>query len=855
MSLLQLRRQSSVKEIINKSKKIQKSQSKPRGSNSIIGRIQDVCQQVQSRLGKYSDQFELITSLDKLKQYIDHAIQNNIIAIDTETTGLDPISDRIVGVCLYTYDDKAAYVPINHISYISNTRLDNQLDSSQVANEFQRLVDNNVKIIMFNAKFDIRVIRHQLGVYLTPSHCGYIAGRCLKENEEESNLKYLWKKYCSDNKEEEHFTFDKMFEGIRFDLIPLNTAYLYAAKDAKMTMDLYDFQNPYLTEDNELCIKAGLTKLAKLYKDIELPIINIVADIEDNGICLDLDYCNKLSSEYNNILESQKQLFYKELQNYQEQIDNFKLLNRDSKIESPLNISSPVQLAELFYDVLKLPSVSKKQPRGTGEDILKILDHPLSKLILDYRGTSKLLTTYIDKMPNILNPITKKIHCNFNSYGADTGRFSSNNPNLQNIPSHDKKIRRMFMSTKNINTKSHNSILNLLLEDEVLTLNGYKNCQDLQINDTLCGSNLQDCASVISINIDHNNVFIQLDKEIDIQVRRLHVLVGSDFSQQEPKITAHMSNDEKFISDCAKGKDAYATIASIAFNVPYEDCLEFYVDSNGHSTNKVNPEGKERRGKAKVILLGICYGKTIKSIAEDLGVSEEKATEIYNAVLYNIPGLKHFMDESQDMARQLGYVEDNWGRRRHIPDMQLEPYEIISEGTKSFDPFFDSKELGVLDETEILKQKYKQELIESKFYSQKQKIKEKALKDGFKIKDNTKKIDDATRLCVNSRIQGSAATQSKIALKIIGSNQRLKELQFRMLILVHDEIIGEVPFINAKEAIPLFIQGMLDSAKDLKTGAKCDASIVLNWYGSEIDLEDLTLDKLRQLKKEVYQVQ
>ena len=219
--------------------------------------------------------------------------------------------------------------------------------------------------------------------------------------------------------------------------------------------------------------------------------------------------------------------------------------------------------------------------------------------------------------------------------------------------------------------------------------------------------------------------------------------------QQEPKLTADMSNDEQFIKDCASGKDAYGTIASIAFNKPYEECLEFYLDENGNKTNKVNKEGKERRSISKIILLGICYGKSMKSIAEDLNVSEEKATEIYNAVLTNIPGLKNFMIESQEMAKTFGWVETKWGRRRHIPEMQLPQYDVIIKGNKNFDPFFDSKELGVIDDTDRLKQKYIDDLLNAKYYKQKQQIKEKAEKDGFKIIDNTRTISDAERQCVN----------------------------------------------------------------------------------------------------------
>ena len=781
MSLADLRRKSSstlLSNIIDKTKNLSKPKTMVKKANSAYDKLKLICEQVEARLGKYREDFECIQDINRLNEYIQTAIKNGAIAIDTETTGLDPFTDEIVGVCIYTPNEKAAYVPINHISMITNLRLNDQLTNNQVKDAFQLLKDNDVKIIYFNAKFDIRVMRHQLGIDLPPSWDGFIAGKVLKENELEGNLKYLWKKYCGKDKDEAHFTFDKMFSGYKFNIIPIKTAYLYAAKDALMTWELYKFQEPYLTKTDQKCIDCDFTRLADLYHNIELPIISFVADIEDNGIGLDIDYCKKLSVKYHKLLDEKLTNFNLALKNYENDIMNYKASHPNTKLEDPINISSPTQLAELFYDVLKLDAVSKKQPRGTGEEILEKLNHPLCKPILEYRGVNKLLTTYIDKMPQVVNKKTGRIHCNFLQVGTDTGRFASKEPNLQNIPSHNSDIRPMFIASPG------------------------------------------------------------------------NVLIGSDFSQQEPKLTADLSNDEEFIKNCASGRDAYAIIASIAFEKPYEECLEFYLDENGNKTSKINKEGKERRSMAKVILLGICYGKSMKSIAVDMNVPIEKAQEIYDAVMRNIPGLKRFMDESQEMAAKYGFVETKWGRRRHIPDMQLQPYEINCKGTINFDPFFDSEELGVISDIDRLKQQYLQEIQNAKYYKQKQQIKERAKKDGFEIKDNNGFIEDAKRQCVNSRVQGSAADQTKIAMQNIYKNERLKELGWKTLLLVHDEIIGQCPIENAKECAKIFSQCMIDSAKDLRTGAKCDTNYTFCWYGDEIDLDNLTLEEVEKLYQE-----
>ena len=181
-----------------------------------------------------------------------------------------------------------------------------------------------------------------------------------------------------------------------------------------------------------------------MFMNIEMPIIDVIADMEDTGITLDIEFAKQLSEKYHKQLNEQEASVYNIINNYKDKIDAYKKRNPDNKLSEPINISSPTQIAILLYDILGLVSPDKNKPRGTGEEILLALNHPLSQVILDYRGTQKLLSTYIDKMPQIVNTKTGKIHCSFNQYGAKTGRFSSDNPNMQNIPSHNKEIRKMF---------------------------------------------------------------------------------------------------------------------------------------------------------------------------------------------------------------------------------------------------------------------------------------------------------------------------------------------------------------------------------------------------------------------------
>lgn len=519
MGLNQLRRNNKefIATVVAKTQKIEKAKTaKRKGSGSLYEQIKELCKLVESKLGHLRDTQICIQDEEELNRYIDHAIQNGYISLDTETTGLDPITDKIVGACIYTPGEKTAYIPINHTSLITGVRLANQLTNEQVAKAFKRLQENNVKIIYFNAKFDIRVCRHQLGIDLPPYWDGFIASKCLKENEEEGNLKYLWTKYCSGNREAEHFTFEKLFKNYTFNLIPIDVACLYAANDAIITWELFKFQEPYLTEDNERCIECGLQRVAKLYREIEVPIIMAVAEIEDNGVCIDLDYINELSEKYHKKLKEKSTEFFNELEAYKDQITQYRATHRDSKITDPLNINSPTQLAELFYDIFKLPSVDKKKPRGTGEDILDKLNHPLCKPILDYREVNKLITTYIDKMPDIRNKKTERIHCNFNQYGADTGRFSSSEPNLQNIPSHEKSIRRMFCASKKVVVKSIDNQLTLIYGDLVPTTLGNKLSQNLVVNDIIIGKSSN--AKIVNINKKDYFIYLILSEE-----RRPHV--------------------------------------------------------------------------------------------------------------------------------------------------------------------------------------------------------------------------------------------------------------------------------------------------------------------------------------------
>lgn len=305
-------------------------------------------------------------------------------------------------------------------------------------------------------------------------------------------------------------------------------------------------------------------------------------------------------------------------------------------------------------------------------------------------------------------------------------------------------------------------------------------------------------------------------------------------SQQEPKVMTQMCGDEKMLKAYQEGKDLYAEIAALSFNTTYENCLEFRPDGT------TNAEGKNRRSQAKSILLGVLYGRGVPSIAEQLGTTTKKAQAIKDSVFKGFPAIPKFEQDSLDMAYEKGYVTTLWGRKRRLPNLQLDEFEFSwKDGAPPEDDLLDFDDMNepYFNETEVPEdvQEYYIEKLRKCWGSHKRKIFEAAANDGIIITDNGAKIADAQRQCVNARIQGSAADMSKLAMILVGKDERLKELGFRLLIPVHDELIAECPEENVKECAERFANLMSQAAEGrLTIPIKCDVSISKEWYGEEL---------------------
>ena len=298
-----------------------------------------------------------------------------------------------------------------------------------------------------------------------------------------------------------------------------------------------------------------------------------------------------------------------------------------------------------------------------------------------------------------------------------------------------------------------------------------------------------------------------------------------------------MCEDPKMIQAYKEGKDLYAEIAALSFNTTYENCLEFRPDGT------TNPDGKNRRSQAKSILLGVLYGRGVPSIAEQLGTTTKKAQAIKDSVFKGFPAIPKFEKDSLKMAEELGYVTTLWGRKRRLPDLQLPEYEFRWKDGVPHDEdlldFDDMNEPDVEDnEVPEERQRYYLKKLKNVWGSKKRTIFEEANAEGIWIIDNGVKIADATRQCVNARIQGSAADMSKLAMILVGNDRKLKELGFRLLIPVHDELIAECPEENAKECSERFAELMSRAAESkLTIPIKCDVEITKQWYGDRVDMK------------------
>lgn len=396
-------------------------------------------------LGRYMDQTVVIKTREQLHDYIDAALDAGEIAIDTETNNsLDPITCKLMGPCIYTPGQKNAYIPINHIDPDTRERLPDQLTEADIKEEFERL--HETLIIMHNGKFDYSVIKCTTGNILKIYWDTLIGAKVLDENEKSAGLKQQYIQKIDPSVEK--YSIDHLFENVEYAVVGPDIFALYAATDAMMTYKLYKWQKDQFMQPEN-------SGIYKLFRDIEMPLVEVLAEMELRGIEVDQEYADLLSKKFHSRLDAIDEKINIELAKLTPVISEWRKSedanfhptatkvsadgtykqqkSKNEQLDNPINLASPTQLAILFYDILKCPAVDKNKPRGTGEDELKaIAKHlklDLCNLILDRRELVKLTTTYIDVIPELAKRWPDgRVRTHFNQYGAATGRLSSSDP-------------------------------------------------------------------------------------------------------------------------------------------------------------------------------------------------------------------------------------------------------------------------------------------------------------------------------------------------------------------------------------------------------------------------------------------
>lgn len=738
-----------IHNILAKSREEIKPKITIKGSGeTLLTKLAAIKEDVKRNLGKEVDNYLCITSDDEFIQYCKQAVEDGVVAIDTETDSLDSIKAHLVGVCLYSRSQKSAYIPVGHISAITETKVSPQVSIEAITEGMKIL--KRAKCVFHNGYYDRVIIYQNTGILLDVFDDTLIMAWYLNENEPHG-LKYLYNKYVADGKNGVH-TFSELFEGIPFCYIPYNVGYIYGAFDAYMTYYLYMFFKPFLTLDAPECVENNLQRVAKVYEDVEKPLMDVLIKMKIQGVRFDFDRAKELRVKYTNLKLDAEKEFHKAVSVYEKEIKDRQYIKQD--IDYPINYNSPQQISILFYDIIKTGVIFKKEPKGTGKHVIeeilnnkKYSNTPLfniAQTLQEVKKYDKLISSFIDKLSENAQEHNGRIFCDFNQVGANTLRMSSSNPNLQQVPSRNSDIRNMFVPEK-------------------------------------------DC-----------------------------VFVNLDFSQQEMMAVASLADDEKMLESFHLGRDIYSHVASIAFNVPYEDCLEFYSDGT------VNKEGKVRRKKSKAICLGICYGKGVPAIAEDLHISIELAQQIKDSILKAFPKLAQYLEDVVEFGKEHGYVENYFGVKRRLPELQLEDYTFsfgndVAENTKKY-----------------YKALYSGKLKKAKYMSEINKIIANAKNKGINIYSNHNSIAQAIRNAYNSPVQSTAAILTKIAMNNIDRNKDLQEMGVKLVLTIHDEVALNVPKRYLKQAIEIAKKEFLDAGKDLKADLRCDIEIAKCWAGESI---------------------
>ncbi|MGK5087539.1 DNA polymerase I [Bdellovibrionota bacterium FG-2] len=484
---------------------------------------------------------DVLRNLERVKEF----------GFDLETTSLNPRTAKLVGIALCYDPGFGCYIPIGH----RDAEVP-QLTQGRVLSALKPFLENpRFKKIGQNLKYDWSVL-YQLGLRPDGIGADTMVASYVLDPEGRHNLKVLAAKYLN----YEVLPFEAVCgEGkkqIGFDEVSVAVATRYSAEDAWIALKLW----------HELKGRLQAEGAMEVFAKIDLPLVDILARMESQGVCIDKAWLAQLSCE-----------FGAELKLIEEKVAAF--------TREPVNLNSPKQLAKLLFEDLCLPAQTKtKTGLSTDASVLEALAplHEVPCLLLEYREIAKLKGTYVDPLPELFDPVTGKIHASFHQAVTATGRLSSSDPNLQNIPVRSErglKIRRGFVASPG------------------------------------------------------------------------NVLVSADYSQIELRILAHMSGDIELSRSFQKDEDVHKRTAGEIYGIPLDQVTD------------------HQRSIAKAINFGLMYGKTAFGLAQELKISRREAQETIDRYFVRYEGVKVFLGGLISDAKERGYTQTLFGRRRKLPDL------------------------------------------------------------------------------------------------------------------------------------------------------------------------------------------
>lgn len=814
-------------------------------------------------LGNQKKNILVIKDKETFYDYVTKAIQSGRVAVDTETNNsTDAMTCKLMGLCLYYPGGKQAYIPVNHTDLKKN-RLEWQLTEVDCAEQLRRILDANICIVMHNGKFDYQVLKHTCNIDVPPTWDTIIGVRIMDENEfadKNTSLKSIYVKYIDHSQDK--YSIESLFENIPYNYVDPDIFAYYAATDSLMTDRVYEW------EMNTFFNKPENAELKKLCEVIEMPEVQVTAEVEAYGVFIDQEFGDALKKKYNNLLieidneinttidslkpliatwklspeaNSQTKQYVAEKTKMTEDKIEKMYPNIDSdgrrykfgkakieQLEDPINLASSAQLAILLFDILGL-----KAPGGTravGEDEIKALSDSIKIMesksdihikalticdaILRRRGVVKLISTYIDVIPDLAKHWPDgRIRYRLSSVGTNTGRFASGGK-FKFLDENENPVILNSINSQNIPSRGDGAEVRMLFK----ATPGYR-------------------------------------------------IVGSDYSGQELRLAAYLSQDKKLLDAYANDQDAYAIIASEMFGVPYDDCLEFYkegleieIDGQkvicGHKTH-LNKEGKARRSVGKTMVLAGNYGMSGAGAGALMNKTAKEGTELLEKYFKMFDGLGSAIQKAKESLRKNGYVTGIMGRRRRLPDIFLPNYSITLKGSSTnanFNPFLicgnreieDPKiskwQARIKEEIDkYQKWKAKKAKQEGREYTRTEELSNKtylelakeALADGVVIQANTGRISQAERQCFNASVQGAAGTLTKKAMIDIFNDHILKQCDAHIIISVHDEVLVECKEEFADIVEKRLPEVMINAAKDLGIVSPkmvCDPYNVSRWY-------------------------